>query len=253
MFGRRSSGLSGHWKDELAALEEGLAKLEQQRDKEEKAKADKPISIAHVPVRKAPPGKDITVRATITSAKPFSEGKVAFGVDGRFEFAPLKQTGPHRFEATIPATAVKAGMSYYIEAADAEGGKTVWPAKGQAEAVSVIVTDDNAPPELSHKPIASAPAEKPLAVTAEVRDPSGVKWVRLRYRSVTQFEDYRTLPMEPTGRPDEYTATVPGEHVPARWDFMYFFEVMDNAGNSRIYPDFERETPYVVVKLVRDK
>jgi hypothetical protein len=32
---------------------------------------------------------------------------------------------------------------------------------------------------------------------------------------------------------------------------MYYFEAMDNAGNGRIYPDAERETPYVVVKLDR--
>ena len=41
----------------------------------------------------------------------------------------------------------------------------------------------------------------------------------------------------------------PAEHVPAKWDFMYFFEAMDNADNGRIYPDFEREAPYIVLKL----
>ena len=32
---------------------------------------------------------------------------------------------------------------------------------------------------------------------------------------------------------------------------MYFVEVMDNRGNGKIYPDMERETPYVVVRLSR--
>jgi len=32
---------------------------------------------------------------------------------------------------------------------------------------------------------------------------------------------------------------------------MYYFEVMDNAGNGKVYPDFEKETPYIVVKLQR--
>jgi len=32
---------------------------------------------------------------------------------------------------------------------------------------------------------------------------------------------------------------------------MYFFEVMDNKGNGKIYPDLEEEVPYVVVKLWR--
>jgi hypothetical protein len=82
-----------------------------------------------------------------------------------------------------------------------------------------------------------------------VRDPSGVKWVRVLYRGVNQHFDYKTLPMQPTGKPNEYAATIPGEDLPAKWDFQYFFEVMDTQGNGKIYPDLEKETPYVVVKL----
>jgi hypothetical protein len=84
-----------------------------------------------------------------------------------------------------------------------------------------------------------------------VRDPSGVKWVRLRYRGVTQYQDYSTLDLHATGRPNEYEAVVPGEQIGSKWDFMYFFEVMDGVGNGRIHPDLDRETPYVVVKLER--
>ena len=32
---------------------------------------------------------------------------------------------------------------------------------------------------------------------------------------------------------------------------MYFIEAMDNEGNGRIYPDLNKETPYIVVKLQR--
>ena len=35
------------------------------------------------------------------------------------------------------------------------------------------------------------------------------------------------------------------------WDFWYFFEVMDKKGNGKIYPDLEKETPYIVVRLER--
>src|SRR4029453_268598 len=58
---------------------------------------------------------------------------------------------------------------------------------------------DDEPPALTLQPVLSAPAEKPWAVTVEARDPSGVKSVRLRYRSVNQYQDYRTLEMTPTG------------------------------------------------------
>jgi hypothetical protein len=57
--------------------------------------------------------------------------------------------------------------------------------------------------------------------------------------------------MLPTGKADEYDATIPGEDIDPRFDLMYLFEVMDHAGNGKIYPDLERETPYVVVKVER--
>src|SRR5258708_33567711 len=46
-------------------------------------------------------------------------------------------------------------------------------------------------PVVMHQAITGAPASKPLAITAQVRAPSGIKWVRLRDRSVNQHEDYR--------------------------------------------------------------
>ena len=74
---------------------------------------------------------------------------------------------------------------------------------------------------------------------------------RSRYRSVNQYEDYRTLPMLPTGDKDVYRAEVPPEHVVPAWDLMYLIEVMGNRGHGRVYPDLNTETPYVVVRLER--
>src|SRR5262249_1715549 len=50
---------------------------------------------------------------------------------------------------------------------------------------------------------------------------------------------------------DQYQAVIPAEHVLPKWDLMYFIEVIDNRGNGKIYPDLEKETPYVIVKLQR--
>lgn len=106
-------------------------------------------------------------------------------------------------------------------------------------------------PTLQHTAITAARPNQPLRMTAKVTASSGVKWVHLRYRGVTQFQDYDTLPMQRIGSSDEFEATVPGEKINPKWDFMYYFEVMDNAGNGKIYPDFEKQTPYIVVKLER--
>ncbi len=104
---------------------------------------------------------------------------------------------------------------------------------------------------VTHQPVATAPAGKPLTIAAQVRAPSGVKWVHLRYRTVNQHEDYRTLTMLPSGEKDCFAAVIPAEHLPPAWDLMYLIEIMDQKGNGRIYPDLNQETPYIVVRLAR--
>jgi hypothetical protein len=163
MMGVRGANLCGHWQDELALLEKGLAALETQR-------------------------RDL---------QPGGESKIV-----------------PRYR---PAT----------------------------------TTGDSETPMVIHQRVTHSPAGKPLPITAEVRDPAGVKWVRLRYRSVNQHQDYRTLPMLPTGEKHQYRAVIPAEHIISTWDVMYFIEAMGKQGNGTIHPDLDKETPYVVVKLQR--
>ena len=85
-----------------------------------------------------------------------------------------------------------------------------------------------------------------------------MKWVRLRYRHATQFEDYETAPMKrnpSTGLFDPttgiYEGEIPGEFIIPKWDVMYFVETLDTKGNGRMYPDLKDEAPYVIVGLER--
>ena len=71
-----------------------------------------------------------------------------------------------------------------------------------------------------------------MRVTLRADDPSGVKWVRLRYRHVTQFEDYQTAEMTKDSSSGLYSAVIPGDFIVSRWDLMYFVEVMDSRGNG---------------------
>jgi hypothetical protein len=57
--------------------------------------------------------------------------------------------------------------------------------------------------------------------------------------------------MTETGTDGQYKAVVPASDVDAEYDFMYLIEAVDNNGNGAIYPDMEKETPYVVVELDR--
>ena len=66
---------------------------------------------------------------------------------------------------------------------------------------------------------------------------------------LSQYQDYQALNMLPTGNGNYYEATIPTEDIDPRFDFMYLFEVMDNVGNGKIYPDMADETSYIVVKV----
>jgi hypothetical protein len=250
-MGLRAVGLSGHWRDELAALRQGLSALEAQR-REFQPKREESPRIAHVPVRKASPRSDIVLRATVWGPAPIRNVLVSWQTPGNgSDTLAMQPAGPYVFQVPVPRAKLVDGSTYTIKAVDDFGRTAVFPTGTNDSPIQLRAAVDFEPPTLSHTPVLRTAAGKPLRITAHVRDRSGVRWVRLRYRNVTQFEDYRTLEMHRTARQDEYEAIVPGEDIHSKWDFMYLFETMDTQGNGKMYPDFETDTPYVVVKLDR--
>ena len=129
--------------------------------------------------------------------------------------------------------------------------KTSREAKPAPSFRAAAADSDSVAPYVAHQPVTTTPVGKPVTITAMVSAPSGIKSVRLRYRSVNQHQDYRTLPMLPTGEKAEWSAVIPPENIPPTWDLMYYIEAMDNDGNGRMYPDLNKETPYIIVKLQR--
>lgn len=209
-------------------------------------------SIAHVPVRRSQPGKDLDVSATIGGIDPIKKVRVGYGNDQQgYLFIDLEKRGQFIYGTMISPPKTEDNLNYFIEAVDEKGRSACYPKEGKANSITITVTNDNEPPLLSHAPVSTAQAGKPLKISVNVSDPSGVKWVRLRYRSVNQSHEFKSLTMLPTGKKGDYLAVIPGEYIIAKWDFMYFFEVMDTHGNGKIYPDLEKETPYIVVKLLR--
>ena len=43
---------------------------------------------------------------------------------------------------------------------------------------------------------------------------------------------------------------IPASDVSARWDLMYYFEVLNDRNSGWFEPDPLRETPYYVIKVV---
>jgi hypothetical protein len=205
--------------------------------------------IAHVPVRRLSPGEDLRVFATV-SGSPKQVRIVYASPASGFVSKDLASTGAGTWRATVPAAQIRDGFSYYLEAAEGHT-RTTFPVGDGQHQIVVRMSSDASAPTVRHEAITSATPGSPITISADVRDGSGVEWARVRYRSVNQHQDFHTLPLLPTGRPHEYRAVIPGEDVDARWDFMYYLETMDRAGNGAIYPNLDQQTPYVVVRLHR--
>ncbi|HVS51957.1 MAG TPA: hypothetical protein VHD62_06335 [Opitutaceae bacterium] len=124
-------------------------------------------------------------------------------------------------------------------------------ATAKARSWQPIAHDDRAKPLVEHTPPHEATPGQPLRIVVRVSDPAAMRAVRLRYRHVTQFEDYATIEMQPTSERGMFAATIPGEFITSKWDVMYFVEAIDAAGHGTIWPDFAREAPYVILRVAR--
>jgi hypothetical protein len=204
--------------------------------------------IAHVPVRRLSPGQELLLRATVTGVAPVTGVRVYYGdrIHG-FQSSDMAQTQAGLYRLSIRK--VIDGLNYFLEAEDASGRVSIWPDDGRVHPIEVAVVSDHEPPILQYTAVQSARSGQPLHIVAKVEDPSGVRWVRLRYRGLSQHQDFQNLQMMAVGRDNEFEATIPAGNIDSKFDLMYFFETMDTHGNGKIYPDLNKETPYVVVKV----
>jgi hypothetical protein len=102
-------------------------------------------------------------------------------------------------------------------------------------------------PRVTLQPPGTAKVGVDLQVHAQAE--TGTR-LRLRYRHLTQFEDYQAAEMAPdsTGM---YTARIPGSFIVPKWDLIYFVEAIGAGHRGRNYPDLEESAPYVVVPVER--
>ncbi len=251
-FGVHGKGFPRHWKEELLKLEAGLEKLREQRRQARLPGDGSALRIAHVPVRRAGVDDAVTVRATAGPAAADLRVRVRFAVGGgEPRELEMRRVGMGMYEAAIPPAGGETELRYWIEAEDSSGGKAVYPDGGGAEAIVVTISDDREPPKVRLERAGGVRPGEDLTVRAAVSDVSGIRWARVRYRHVTQFEDYKATEMRRNPSTGLYEATIPGRFIVPEWDVMYFVEAMDKKGNGRMYPDLEKEAPYVIVPLER--
>ena len=107
------------------------------------------------------------------------------------------------------------------------------------------------PPAVSIEPPGRARPGQDFAILVKAKDPHAIKSMRLRYRHLTQVEDYRTAEMTLDSAAGTFRANIPGAFITPKWDLIYFVEVIGRSGEGRNYPDLDVQAPYVIVPVVR--
>ncbi len=100
-------------------------------------------------------------------------------------------------------------------------------------------------PVITHMRRSETSAGQPLEITASITCEEPLRDVILHHRRMDQTVDWKLIPMKSKGD-GRFTATIPGQELTARYDHLYYIEARI-AGGGTLWPDWQRETPYVVV------
>lgn len=205
--------------------------------------------IVHRPITRAEPGQPTEIWTTVHGVNPIEKVTLIAGNDViGYSRQLMERVSEYVYRGRLPAASDSQTLHYAIQAVDSKNHHGYWPGPRLTDDQKVMVSSDTREPAVEHTSINEVSPDESLRIVAKVNDSSGVKWARLRYRSVNQYQDYYTLPMKPTGRPNEYAATIPSDRIPKEWSLQYYIEAMDEIGNGCIFPGLDAEAPYVVVE-----
>jgi len=101
------------------------------------------------------------------------------------------------------------------------------------------------PPAIMHEPPKTAKAGQPLALRIRITPKDEVASIRLYYRPVDQEAEFKMIENEA----NQESFTIPGADLSAKWDLMYYFEVLNKDGGGWFEPDSHVTTPYHVVPV----
>ena len=82
----------------------------------------------------------------------------------------------------------------------------------------------------------------------DVRVEEEIRAVIFHYKPMLQSHPFHRQAMERRPAVGEFTATIPAAEIKADWNLMLFFELRLLGGEARRWPDWRRETPYLVIQ-----
>ncbi len=223
-------------------------------------------SLGHAPLRRVDPKKDAVFSAAITmppqpdaagaltasSADRLAAAELLWRTDAAPEWRsrPLETKDGFLYTAVLPAgTLAGRWIDYAFRATDRTGHVSRLPEARDSGKFQARLTSDTIGPEIRHQPLPAAEPGRPITIRAKVSDPEGVAVVRLYFRPLADDRPYECIVLEKQG--SDYVGTIPGEIIVPEFEFIYFLEAVDEAGNGRFFPDWKTATPYYIVPVKR--
>ncbi len=234
--------------------------------------------IAHLPLRRAIPGKDLVFKATVTlPVQVLQPHKTSLSIargttstieppekiegvsfyystdNGRsYRCLEMKEEEDMIYSVTLSGQDIQEGeIRYYMEASDSIGQTVHLPKGSQTDNYYPIkITNDLTPPVTTHAHEKEWNPGEPLQIKATVIDDSSIAKVLLYYRPTRQAMEYSITTMYPEGN-NVYSATIPGKAITKEFDLMYYIEALDEFGNGIFYPDPDVTDPHIIIKVRR--
>jgi hypothetical protein len=100
-------------------------------------------------------------------------------------------------------------------------------------------------PAITHQPPTRAEAGQPITLKIQISPTTEVTSIRLHYRPVNQQAKFKMI----ESAPGHDSFTIPGADISAKWDLLYYFEILNKGGSGWFQPDPQVATPYYVLKV----
>jgi hypothetical protein len=244
----RNPIMSGSWEDREPAIVEDLNQMKMFRDNFLSQYAKSEVVFGHVPVWiQHPP--HLRIETMLKGWERIETVKLYYKTDGQTSYSRLDmkqdRSAPPVYRAECEVLPQATSFEYYMEAQLKTGRRVAYP---QTNPLKIVLGPKVAPPVCQHNPPETFEAGKPLTLELEVSSTTRLKSVRLRYRHVNQSE--YVLGMDMKGENGSYRGAIPASYTDSLYDLMYYFEVIDEMGNSVIHPGLEGnfDAPYFVVE-----
>ena len=240
----------GTWADREPLLAKDLRAMEEVRRGFLSSNASTP-SIALAPLDTQMP-EQVCIEATVKGWEQADDVELHYrvGESGAWERVPMEQDAarPPVYAAKLSVSPSCRQLGYYVVASYRDGKSITSPEEGERAPLVLQLRSETVLPEVLHTPPAAFKPGVAITLEAGVGSEEVLKTVRLHYRHVNQAEFVQAVDMQ--AKDGRYEATIPGSYTDSPYEMMYYFEVIDEAGNALLYPGLQQDwsdLPYIVL------